>query len=292
MLIIAPFCANLTIIAMPPTATPRLSILIVNFNTGAWLRDCVSSLFAVLPPGTFDVLILDNASSDDSVGRARELGLPIAWTPLADNVGFAVGNNRLAEQASGRYICLLNPDTVLRADSLTPLTEYLEEHPDVGIVGPHHTAMDGGWQLSFGGEVTVQSEFLYALNPTAFWGRYPAATPEEPVDVAWLSGSCFVMPAALVRTLGLFDPRFFLNDEDIDLCRRIRANGRRVVYVPVRGLVHHGGISRPFLEQEKGHTRRSRAEFFRKHYGFFARILVRIAFGLRRTRDWLSRLKR
>jgi GT2 family glycosyltransferase len=277
---------------MQPATAPRLSILIVNFNTGGWLRDCLASLFAVLPAGTFDVLVLDNASSDDSVARAKDPGRPIAWTLLTENVGFAAGNNRLAEQASGRYICLLNPDTVLRSDSLTPMVDYLEAHPDVGIAGPHHTAMDGGWQLSFGGEVTVQSEFLYALNPKAFWGRYPAVTPEEPVDVAWLSGSCFVMPASLVRTLGLFDLRFFLNDEDIDLCRRIRAIGRRVVYVPVRGLVHHGGISRPFLAQESGHTRRSRAEFFRKHYSLPAQMLVRIAFGLRRTRDWLSRMRR
>src|SRR5205823_12160771 len=128
-----------------------------------------------------------------------------------------------------------------------PLATYLAEHPDVGIVGPHHQGPDGGWQLSFGAEVTVASEFLFALNPAAFWRRYPAVTPEEPHDVAWLAGSCLALRAPLDRRIGLFDPRFFLNDEDIDLCRRIRAEGLRVVYLPVKGLVHRGGVSRPFL---------------------------------------------
>src|SRR5258708_11908936 len=142
---------------MPPAAAPRLSILIVNFNTGAWLRDCVSSLFTVLPSGTFEVLVLDNASSDDSIARAKDPGLPIAWTLRTDNVGFAAGNNRLAEQASGRYICLLNPDTVLRSDSLTPLVEYLEAHPDVGIAGPHHSTIDVRSHLIFRTYATLRT---------------------------------------------------------------------------------------------------------------------------------------
>ena len=270
---------------------PTLSILIVNFNTGAWLRDCVSSLVAVLPPGSFEVLVLDNASSDGSVDAARALDLPIAWTLLTENIGFAPGNNRLADAASGEFLCLLNPDTVLRSDVLTPLVEFLRQHPDVGMVGPHHRATDGGWQLSFGANVTVRSEFLYALNPAAFWNRYPSETPEQPIDVAWVAGSCFVLPSALVREIGLFDPRFFLNDEDIDLCRRIRARGLRVVYVPIQGMIHRGGVSRPFLTGESRHVLRSRWQFFRKHYGLSSQALFLMAYGLRRIRNAASRLK-
>ena len=95
-----------------------LSILVVNFNTGRWLRDCLASLFATLPAGTFEILVLDNASADDSVALARTLGLPVRWTLLDHNIGFAPGNNRLQREASGEFICLLNPDTTLTADCL------------------------------------------------------------------------------------------------------------------------------------------------------------------------------
>jgi GT2 family glycosyltransferase len=267
-----------------------LSILIVNFNTGQWLRDCLQSLFAALPSGTFEVLVLDNASGDDSVALARALNLPIAWTLLESNVGFAAGNNRLAAQAAGDFICLLNPDTRLTADSLTPLVAYLRAHEDAAILGPHHAAPDGNWQLTFGEPVTLGGEFLYALDPSAFWARSPSESPREPIDVAWLAGSCLVFRASLVRELGgLFDPRFFLNDEDIDLCRRARDRGVRCVYVPVRGLVHYGGASRPFLADERRHAFRSRRAYFEKYYPLPGQWLFLLAHGLRRVRDALSR---
>ena len=270
-----------------------LSILIVNFNTRDWLRDCVASLFETLPGGTFEVLVLDNASADDSVARARELSLPVRWTLLDRNVGFAPGNNQLAAQAQGDFICLLNPDTRLNADCLTPLVEYLKDYADVGIVGPHHLGADGRWQLTFGAPVTLRSEFLFALDPKAFWARYPSDSPTEPLDVAWLAGSCLVLRASLLREIGgLFDPRFFLNDEDVDLCRRAREHGLRVVYVPVRGLVHYGGASRPFLADEKRHTYRSREAYFRKYYPLPGVLLFRVARMLRAVRDGVGRSRR
>jgi GT2 family glycosyltransferase len=274
-----------------PDLQPMLSILIVNFNTGHWLRDCVASLFAVLPAGTFEVLVLDNASVDASVAEARALNLPIRWTVLERNVGFAAGNNELAGRAAGEFICLLNPDTMLTADCLTPLVTYLRERPDAAIVGPHHLGADGRWQLTFGAAVTLRSEFLYALNPAAFWARYPADSPDAPLDVAWLAGSCLVFRASLVQELGgLFDPRFFLNDEDVDFCRRARQHGGRCVYVPVRGLVHFGGASRPFLAEERRHTFRSRRTYFRKYYPLPGQWLFLAAYGLRSLRNRVSRL--
>jgi hypothetical protein len=270
-----------------------LSVLIVNFNTRDWLRDCLASVFETLSGGTFEVLVLDNGSVDGSVAKARELTLPVRWTLLDENIGFAPANNRLAAQAKGDFLCLLNPDTILTADCLTPLVEYLKDYADVGIVGPHHLGADGEWQLTFGAPVTLRSEFLFALDPKAFWGRYPAASPAEPLQVAWLAGSCLVFRASLLQEVGgLFDPRFFLNDEDVDFCRRVRDHGLRVVYVPVRGLVHYGGASRPFLADEKRHTYRSREAYFRKYYPLPGVLLFRLARALRGIRDTVSRSRR
>ena len=140
--------------------------------------------------------------------------------------------------------------------------------------------------------MTLRGEFLYALNPAAFWGRYPSDSPETPTGVAWLAGSCLVVRASLVREIGLFDPRFFLNDEDADFCRRVRDRGLRCVYVPVRGLVHHGGVSRPFLADEKRHAFQSRRTYFRKYYPLPGQLLFLTAHGLRRVRDALSGRRR
>jgi GT2 family glycosyltransferase len=276
-----------------PGTRPALSILIVNFNTARWLHDCLESLFATLPPQSFEVLVLDNASSDDSVAQAQTLNLPVQWTLLETNAGFAAGNNILSKQAAGEFVCLLNPDTRLTANSLTPLVEYLRAHTDVAIAGPHHLGADGHWQLTFGEPVNLRGEFLYALNPAAFWARYPSDSPGEPRDVAWLAGSCLVLRESLIRELGdLFDPRFFLNDEDVDLCRRARDRGYRCVYLPVRGLVHFGGASRPFLADERRHTFRSRRAYFEKYYPWPGQMLFLVANGLRRLRDALSGRRR
>lgn len=278
---------------MLPPAHPTLSILIVNFNTGRWLRDCLESLFAVLPAKTFEVLVLDNRSKDDSVETAQALNLPVQWMLYRHNVGFAEGNNRLAQHVRNEFVCLLNPDTKLTADCITPLARYLLDHPDAAIVGPHHLGADGHWQLTFGAPVTLRSEFLYAIDPARFWGRYPSESPSDPTEVAWLAGSCLVFRASLIEELGgLFDGRFFLNDEDIDLCRRARDRGKRCVYVPVRGLVHFGGASRPFLADERRHTFESRRKYFEKYYPPPGRWLFRVAHGLRRVRDVVSGLRR
>jgi GT2 family glycosyltransferase len=270
-------------------AAPVVSILIVNYQCGSYLAECLQSLFATPPRCSFEVIVVDNASTDDSVARARALGLPVKWKLSKENLGFGPGNNLAAAEATGTYLALLNPDTIVVEDSITPLVDYCRTHPDVGLAGGHHEGRSGGWQLSFGFPLKVWHEFEYALAPQRFWGRLPAESPAEPTEVGWLAGSFFVIPRALVQKIGLFDARFFLNDEDIDLAFRVRDAGYRVVYVPVRGLRHFGGVSRPFLDNEPAAVHRSRRYFYRKHYGWWAVGVFEAARALRRGRDWASR---
>ena len=274
---------------VPASGAPVVSILIVNYQCGAYLAECLQSLFATPPRCSFEVIVVDNASTDDSIARAQALGLPVTWQLLKENTGFGPGNNLAAESAAGTYLLLLNPDTIVVEDSITPLVEYRRTHPDVGLAGGHHEGRGGGWQLSFGFPLTVWHEFEYALSPQRFWGRLPGEAPAVPTEVGWLAGSFLAMPRALKERIGLFDTGFFLNDEDIDLAFRVRKAGYRVVYVPARGLRHFGGVSRPFLENEPAAVHRSRRYFYRKHYGGWAAALFEAARGIRRGRDWVSR---
>jgi N-acetylglucosaminyl-diphospho-decaprenol L-rhamnosyltransferase len=282
--IIAPLSAR-----PDPASAVDVSILIVNYQCGAYLAACLASLFATPPRCSFEVIVLDNASSDDSVTRAKALGLPVTWKLSAENTGFGAGNNLAAAAATGTFLLLLNPDTIVVEDSITPLWQYCVTHPDVGLAGGHHESGDGAWQLSFGFPLTVWHEFEYAFAPRRFWGRLPGTSPEEPAEVGWLAGSFLMIPRALVERIGLFDDGFFLNDEDIDLALRVREAGYRVVYVPVRGLRHFGGVSRPFLENEPAAVHRSRRYLYRKHYGWWAAAVFEAARGIRRGRDWISR---
>lgn len=273
----------------PPVEGPVVSILIVNYQCGSYLAQCLQSLFATPPRRSFEVIVVDNASTDDSVARAQALGLPVTWKLLQKNTGFGPGNNLAAASATGTYLLLLNPDTIVVEDSITPLIEYCQAHPDVGLAGGHHEGRGGGWQLSFGFPLRVWHEFEYALSPQRFWGRLPGESPAAPTEVGWLAGSFLAMPRALKEKIGLFDEGFFLNDEDIDLAFRVRKAGYRVVYVPARGLRHFGGVSRPFLENEPAAVHRSRRYFYRKHYGSWAAVLFEAARRIRRGRDWVSR---
>jgi GT2 family glycosyltransferase len=270
-------------------SAPEVSILIVNYRCRDYLARALRSVFAQLPAGGFEVLVVDNASGDDSVAQARALGLPVRWFELKENVGFARGNNLAAEQARGRQLLLLNPDVELTADCVTPMARYLDARPDVGLVGCHHTDRWGGWQVSFGHLPTLAAEYRFALLRRRLADRYffPEDTP-EPVEVGWLAGSCILFPAALYRELGLFDPNYFLNDEDIDLARRVRRSGRRVMYHPARGLIHFGGISKEQTRTRLKEHFNSRRYYYRKHVGRLGVLAFLAAWGLYRLRDRVS----
>ncbi len=187
----------------------ELSILVVNYQCGAYLADCLQSLFARPPQVAYEVIVVDNNSTDDSIARAQALGLPVKWKLLKENTGFGRGNNIAAQEATGNCLLLLNPDTIVLKDSITPLVKYCQAHPEIGLAGGHHEGRAGEWQLSFGFPLSIWNEFEYALAPKRFWGRLPSESPAEPTDVGWLAGSFILIPRALAQTIGLFDVGFF-----------------------------------------------------------------------------------
>ena len=125
----------------------RLSIIIVNWNVQELLDRCLASIFAVeLPPGSFEVIVVDSASQDESVAMVREKYPAVRLLPQAENVGFTRGNNIGLAQAQGDFLLLLNPDTEVKRDALRIMLDYLLAHPAVGIVGPHTLNSDGSHQ--------------------------------------------------------------------------------------------------------------------------------------------------
>ena len=249
-----------------PVTRPDVSILIVSYQCGRYLAACLRSVFTQLRNLSFEVIVIDNASTDDGLSRARMEQLPVKFVPLKQNIGFARGNNLGVEQTKGRYLLLLNPDTELLADSVTPLMRYLDEHPEVGLIGPHHEDRYGQWQRNFGPRILLRDEFAYALRRPGRNNQFMGTPPSEPVSVGWLAGSFLLMPRPVTGE-GIFDPRFFLNDEDIDLAVRVRQRGKDVIYHPVRGLRHFGGVSKASRPAGSRDHFISRYRYYMKHHG-------------------------
>ncbi len=225
--------------------SPDLSVLIVNWNGGRLLANCVASITAASTGMRVEILLVDNASTDDSLERLPDVdGMQLIRLP--DNRGFAAATNIAAARARGRLLLLLNPDTECRPASLKSLVGAFDAAPNVGALGPRLLHTDGRVQRSaWRGYPGVRSTWLDALYmwkvPWLPGVRHSeVAARERAADVDHLLGACILTSADVWRDVGPLDEGYFLFLEETDWCRRVRATGRRVIFDPSSVVVHHG----------------------------------------------------
>ena len=225
---------------------PELSVVIVNYNGGHLLRECLDGLRLGLPAGS-EIYVVDNASRDGSVDGLEAEFAGLRLIRNARNVGYGAANNQALKVVRGRYILLLNPDVIVEPDAVTTGLSYLEEHPDVGILGARVLLPDGRLDPPARRSFKTPATYLYkALGLSrAFprhrrFGRYYLSYLDENelADVDAVVGAFMLMPRRLIDEIGGFDERFILYCEDEDLCWRARQAGWRTVYHP-GVVVHH-----------------------------------------------------
>jgi GT2 family glycosyltransferase len=223
------------------------------------------------------------------------------------NLGFAGANNLLVASSDADYALLLNPDTALTEDVITPLLRVLDSDPRIALVGPRLTYPDGAPQPS--GERLPSLRYELARNfqgtkagsllrPVIDIPATIAATRElhlgdgtEPREVEFLWATCWLMRVADARRYGPFDERFTTYDEDVDLCRRLADDNRLVVYVPAVSLVHVGGASSDPARKRRL-MRTGRTRYYRRHGGFRAEVAYRAILLGADTGKWaFSRLR-
>jgi N-acetylglucosaminyl-diphospho-decaprenol L-rhamnosyltransferase len=267
-----------------------LSILIVSYNTRQVTLDCLASLYAHPPMVSFEVILLDNASPD---GSAEAIGAAFPQVNLvasAENTGFAGGNNIAAEQASGRRLLLLNPDTIVLPGSLQALWDFAERHPARGIWGGRTLFEDGSLNpTSCWGRITPWSLFCSASGLTYVFPRSPLFNPEgygawardseREVDI--VTGCFLLIDRALWQRLGGFDRTFFMYAEEADLCLRAAKLGHRPAITPDAEIIHLGGRSEASPVEKVIKTTRGRVTLIRKHWPAWQR-----AVGLTLFRAW------
>jgi N-acetylglucosaminyl-diphospho-decaprenol L-rhamnosyltransferase len=249
---------------------PRLSIIIVSFNTRSDLERCLESLVAHPPAVTHEIVVVDNASTDDSVAAIRGRFPGLRLIEAGENLGFSRANNIGIRQTSGELVLLLNADTVVPAGSIDALVAVVDGRPDVGIAGPRLVDAHGRAELSFGPMISPLNEVRQKIRARWLSGRLTAI--EREVD--WVSGACLLVRRADAEAVGLLDARFFMYTEDVDFCAAVRARGRKVLFTPRAEIVHLRGRSR----QTAAHAtetayRRSQIAFYQKHHPRWAPLL-------------------
>jgi N-acetylglucosaminyl-diphospho-decaprenol L-rhamnosyltransferase len=224
-----------------------LSIIIVNYNTAALTKACIESLLKQKFPGQLEIIVIDNASRDESVALLRSDFPTITVISHERNLGLAAGVNAGLAVASGTYTLILNPDIIALPGALHDIVRYLDEHPTVGIVGGQLLSPSGKIQFScyrFYRPVTVMYRRTW-LGSTPVGRRETARFLMKDFDrlqpraVDWLMGACLAVRQRAVREVGGMDERFFLYFEDVDWCRRFWQSGWRVVYLPTAQFSHY-----------------------------------------------------
>ncbi len=222
-----------------------LSVIIVNWNAGGLLRDCVESVYRETLKYSPQVIIVDNASSDDSVARVEKEFPEAVIIKNAANLGFAKGNNIGVEAAEGRYVVLLNPDARVTDRALDKLCGFLESAgAETGAAGPVLLNGDGSFQTQQGSRFptlgTAFSQYLFLGRilglPGIFMNRAPSSDGPRRVD--WLCGACLACETEVYRQAGGLDEKFFLYAEDMDFCYRLGEKGLSSFILPAAKVIH------------------------------------------------------
>jgi hypothetical protein len=289
-----------------------VSVTIVNWNRAALLEQCLRSVFAT--PGTveYEVIVLDNGSHDDSVRMVRARFPEVRLIVNSRNVGYGSAQNQAMAAARGRYVLMLNNDATVGPDTVPALVRLMDEHPAVGACGCPEgrqvslgTATSGAFRKFPSLGRTMMENVWAVIRPPRSWDVGWLARPvhrwmgeelgcADVLEVAWIVGALLVVRRDVMAQVGGFDGRFFLFDEDADLCRRIGSAGWIVAFTTKTSFSHQGGASsalRSDIEKVRGE---SRALYFRKYNGRLAEALIRIQHFVLRTclLSWRRRLER
>lgn len=257
-----------------------LSIVIVNWNTEGLLRRCVDSVLAERVPFLQEVIVIDNASQDDSMAFLSGYPDQVRLVVNTENRGFAAGCNQGLRLSAGRYILLLGPDAEVLPGALQALLAFMDSHGSAGAAGPTLLNADGTLQPS--GSHFPGLRRLLAVHPLIerFW-----PPPEDPLrrrdfrqiaEVDEVSGACLLIRRRAFEEVGFFDERFFMYFEEVDWCRRLTLRGWKVYYVPDAKVIHQWRSRSDPTPEVHGYFLRSRLYYARKHFGLGPFLLLRI----------------
>lgn len=258
----------------------RISIVIVTYNSRNDIDRCLELLRQHGGSAAREIVIVDNHSPDGTAAAVRERWPSVPVIDVGANVGFARANNIGVRQTTGELVLFLNPDTEVRPGALDRLVAVLAARPDAAVAGPRLLDASGRPELSFGsmpGPLAELRQKLLVRGSARGWPvvvSYVRRLTGVPREVDWASGACLLVRRGDAEAAGLFDERYFMYMEDVDLCAAVRARGRKVLFVPDAEVVHFRGKSGATAPGATAAAyRASQVAFYEKHRPAWAPIL-------------------
>jgi len=252
-----------------------VSVIIVSWNAREYLMQCLASLSTEEDRYRMEIIVVDNASADGSADAVATCYPNVRLIRNTENLGFAKANNMAVSVSTGKYLCFVNSDVKVLPNCIGRLVRFCEENLNVGMVGPRIIGGDGKLQRSCRGFPTVWNMLCRALaldtlfpGVKAFTGYHLYHWPQESLrSVDILSGCFWLVRRDALPRVGLLDEEFFMYCEDWDWCKRFRAKGWQVVFLPSAEAIHYGGASssnapvRFYLEMQ-----RANLQYWKKHH--------------------------
>ena len=270
-------------------SSPALSIIIVTWNGKRYALECLESIYAHLLRVPFEIIVVDNASTDGTPGAIRSQFPDVHVVENQTNLGFAKANNIGVGLSRGQYVCLINSDVVVFAGCLDRMFSLMQANQDIGIAGPKMICPDGSTGLSvmrlptvwntLCAAVALNSIFPNSRVASGFSVRSDALATVQDVQV--VTGWFWIALRKALEQVGGLDERFFMYGEDIDWCHRFRKAGWRVVFCGEAEALHYGGASsadapaRSYVEM-----RRANRQYFQKHHGRLGAVGYTLAIGI------------
>jgi GT2 family glycosyltransferase len=255
----------------------KLSIIILNHNSGKMLLDCLNSFLGSSYPFTIEVIVPDNVSTDNSLKLAVEKwGDCIITINNNANNGFSWGNNIGIRASRGEYVCLLNPDTIVSPEAFLTLVDFMDKNPKAGIIGPKVLNKDGSFQLS--AKRSIPNPFDAISRALLLSKIFPGSKRFSKYNLTYLdndtiqkvdasTGCCMLTRREMLDQIGLLDENFFIYCEDVDWFLRAKKGGWEVWYVPTAVIEHHHAYSESFRKHKAvKNFHQSMIYFYSKHY--------------------------
>ena len=260
-------------------ARDSLAIVIVTYNSRQEIDQCLESLVGHTAPFPTTITVVDNQSPDGTAAHVRAKWPAVTVIDAGGNVGFARANNIGIRATDSEYVLLMNPDTVAPPGAIQTLVRGLAAHPDAAIAGARLLSPTGFPELSWGLPISPVNELRQKTLSALYHRKVRSVVRKidrlsrQAREVPWVSGACMAIRRADLDAVGLLDERFFMYTEDVDLCVRMRARGRRVLYIAGAEVLHHRGRSAGRNPETERRYQQSHIAYYEKHLPFWAPVL-------------------
>ena len=227
----------------------NLSVIIVSHNTRKLLKQCLDSIYRNTTGLQYEVIVVDNDSTDGSKEMISKDFPTVRLLFNTANEGFAKANNKGFDNSQGDYLLFLNSDTIIVNNAIKYLSDYLQKHSAVGVVGPKLLTPEGMPTQSYQRFLDVAKLCLgaaclqYFLDVKKHRMHYPRYQFTDDREVEWLSGAALAIKRNVFEQVGKWDDKYFLYYEDMDLCLQVKRAGYKVMYHPAAEIIHHFGSS-------------------------------------------------